>query len=242
MSLRIALQPAFVLHARAYGDTSLILEVFTAAHGRVGLVARGARGPKSKTRAILQPLQALLLSWRASGELATLTGVEAQGQPVALLGDALFCAWHVNELVMKLTIRADPHPVLFAAYASTLQRLASDPDDALRAFERQLLAELGYGLVLPDDLDPAQSYRYDIEHGPVPTRQPEGSIGGDSLIALRDDDFRTPRQRLEARQLLRLAIARQLGGRPLATTRLLRELRQFSSRDSVALTRPDGSD
>ena len=230
-SARIALQPAFVLHTWPYGDTSLIIEVFTAQHGRMGLVARGARGPKSKTRAILQALQPLLLSWRASGELGTLTGVEAQGMPTALVGDALFCAWYVNELLMKLTTRFDPHPVLFAAYAATLPRLALDADAGLRAFERQLLAELGYGLVLPDDLDPARRYRYLPEQGPVASRELEGSIAGDSLIALRDDTFSTPGQRSEARQLLRQAIARQLAGRPLATAQLLRELREFSSRD-----------
>lgn len=225
-SRRVELQPAYLLHTRSYGDTSLLIEAFTPEHGRVGLIAKGARGPRSKTRAHLQTLRPLLLSWSARGELGTVTGIEAQGQPAALSGEPLFCAWYANELLMRLSARDDPHPILFAAYVGLLARLAEDTEPALRAFECRLLEELGYGLRLPDDLDPGLRYRYDWELGPLPVgAEGEEAFAGSSLIALREDRLTEAAQRQDARRLLRLALRRQLGGKPLETARLLRELR-----------------
>jgi DNA repair protein RecO (recombination protein O) len=229
-SRRVELQPAYLLHTRSYGDTSLLVEAFTPEHGRVGLIAKGARGPRSKTRAYLQPLQPLLLSWSARGELGTVTGIEAQGQAAALSGEPLFCAWYANELLMRLCAREDPHPILFAAYVGLLARLAEDTEPALRAFECRLLEELGYGLRLPADLDPGQRYRYDWERGPLPVvEEGEEVFAGDSLIALREDRLNGARQRQDARRLLRLALRRELGGKPLETARLLRELRGLAA-------------
>lgn len=240
-SRRIELQPAYLLHTRAYGDTSLLIEAFTPEHGRVGLIAKGARGPRSKTRAHLQPLRPLLLSWIARGELGTVTGIEAQGLPVALAGEPLFCAWYANELLMRLCAREDPHPILFAAYVRLLARLADDTEPALRAFECRLLEELGYGLRLPADLDPDQHYRYDSERGPVPATADDRSLTGASLIALRDDRLDSANARRDARRLLRAALRQQLGNRPLESARLLRELRGLATAtDPVAASRsPD---
>lgn len=234
---RVELQPAYLLHARAFRDTSLLLEAFTPEYGRVGLIARGARGPRSKNRANLQPLRPLLLSWNASGELGTLTGVEARGLPAPLAGEPLFCAWYANELLMRLSAREDAHPVLFAAYVALLDRLAADTEPALRAFERCLLEELGYGLRLPADLEPGWRYRYDWEQGPLPCRAEEGeAYSGASLIALRDDQLTGAEARREARRLLRQALQRQLGARPLETARLLRELRGLAANPAAPAT------
>lgn len=225
---RIDHEPAYVLHARPFGDTSLLLEVFTAHHGRIGLIAKGARAPKSKKRALLQMLQPLLLSWRDSGELGTLTAVEAVSQPVSLTGEPLFCAWYANELLIKLCSRHDPHPELFAAYAGLLLRLEHDAEAALRAYERVLLDALGYGLALEDGLDAEGDYAFDAAQGlrPAAARiaQQDGFAGA-SLIALRDDALHTPQQYLDARRLLRLALAPLLNGRVLDSAKLLRELR-----------------
>lgn len=229
-SRRIELQPAYLLHTRSYGDTSLLIEAFTPEHGRVGLIAKGARGPRSKTRAHLQPLRPLLLSWSARGELGTVTGIEAQGQPAALSGEPLFCAWYANELLMRLCAREDPHPILFAAYVGLLDRLAEDTEPALRAFECRLLEELGYGLRLPQDLEPQQRYRYDWERGPLPADEDgEEVFRGASLIALREDRLLDAGLRQDARRLLRGALRRQLGGRPLETAKLLRQLRELEA-------------
>lgn len=223
---RVQLEPGYVLNARPYNDTSLLVEAFTREHGRVGFVARGARGAKSKTRALLQPLQPLLLSWTQSGELGGLTGVEAAAAPLPISGERVFYGWYVNELLLKLTQRQDPHPVLFETYALTLAQLGgNDAERALRVFEKRLLEELGYGLQLPDDLEPAQHYRYDWAEGPVPVGESKGTFPGAHLIALADETLETPAAQLDARRLLKAAIANQLAGKTLETPAMLRELR-----------------
>src|SRR5690348_1618596 len=97
---RVQLEPAFLLSARAYRETSALLEVFTPAHGRLGIVARGTRGPKSKLRGLLQPFQPLLLTWSERGEMCTLSTAEAGGAPLGLAGEAVFSGWYLNELLL----------------------------------------------------------------------------------------------------------------------------------------------
>lgn len=229
---RIELEPAWVLHARPYSDTSLLVEVFSASHGRLGLIARGARAPKSRLKPLLQVLQPLLLSWRDAGELATLTAAEAAGAPLPLAGESLFCAWYANELLMKLLPRRDAHPVLFAAYARLLQRLAHDAASGLRAFERLLLDELGYGLVLPDALPPGGRYVFEPGLGLRPARasdDPRSHLLAESLAALRDDALGTPAQHRDALRLLRAALQPLLQGRVIESARLLRALRELEA-------------
>lgn len=226
MARTVQLEPAYLLAVRPYGDSSLLLEAFTAAQGRVGLVARGARAPRSRLRGVLQPFAPLLLSWRAAGELGTLTGAEAQAPPVVLSGERVFFGWYLNELIMRLLQRQDAHPHLHAIYAALLPELAGSDvqaEIALRLFEKHLLADIGYGLHLDADLDAGMRYRYDWERGPVADAQ---GYAGSSLIALRDDRLDDDASRRDARQLLREAIRRQLGGRELQTAALLRQMRR----------------
>lgn len=226
---RIELEPAYVLHARPYSDTSLLLEIFTAHHGRVALIAKGARAPKSRKRVLLQVLQPLLISWVESGELGTLTAVEAASPPVALQGDALFCAWYANELLVKLLTRHDPHTRLFAAYTALLARLGEDSEAALRHFECQLLDELGYGLPLDRDIAPESRHVFEPGMGLRPAAPDEPcDCTGRTLIALRQDRLDEPALKAEARQLLRRAIAERLGGRALETAALLKSLRALA--------------
>lgn len=221
---RVQLEPGYILHARPYSDTSLLIEAFTRVQGRIGLIAKGARAPKSKIRGLLQPLQPLLLSWVESGELATLTGAEAQAAAIALSGERVFYAWYLNELLLKLLQRHDPHPALFERYAAALPQLAGERGEAaLRFFEKHLLAETGYGLLLPADLRGDRHYRYDEERGPAVTAG-EGLLGA-SLIALRDEQELDARALADTRKLLRALVARQLGGKELETARLLRQMR-----------------
>lgn len=230
---RVQLEPGYVLNARPYGDSSLLLEVFTAAHGRTGLVARGASRPRSRTRALLQPLQPLLLSWTESGELGTLTAAEAAAPAVSLAGEQVFFAWYLNELLLRLLQRHDPHPRLFERYAMALPLLAGVEAEAhLRVFEKHLLAEIGYGLQLQGPLRAEALYRYDEQRGPVPVTQGEGLLGA-SLTALDHERGWNDRALADARKLLRPLIARQLGGKPLETARLLRQMRgQFVRENS----------
>src|SRR5512141_639785 len=137
--MRFEQQSAFILHGRAYRETSLLLECFTREHGRIGLVARGVRKERSRIpRALLQPLTPVCVGWSGSGELATLTAVEARAAPVTLIGEALLCGLYLNELVLRMTMRMDPQSDLFDSYERTLDRLSGAESHAwtLRRFER----------------------------------------------------------------------------------------------------------
>lgn len=221
--MRVEAQPGLILHARAYRETSLLLECVTRDHGRVGLVARGVRRERSRfPRGLLQPLQPLLLGWLGNGELATLTAAEASAAPLALHGDRLYSAMYVNEVVLRLSARSDPHPDMFEGYLLCLQRLASNEPEAwtLRRFERDLLAELGYALVLDresdsgDLLDPSRDYAYLPDEGPIAWRGDAGAlrVSGAALLAMAHDAAPTPQQGAELRRLMRALLRHQLGG------------------------------
>ncbi len=142
--------PAFVLHSYPYRETSLIIDVLSRDHGRLALVAKGAKRPHSALRGVLQTFQPLALSWSGKSEVRTLTGAEWVGGMLPLAGDALLCGFYVNELLVKFCAREDPHPQLFHHYVVTLARLAHDepPVQVLRSFERVLLRETGYAMAL----------------------------------------------------------------------------------------------
>jgi DNA repair protein RecO (recombination protein O) len=232
---RIQLAPGHVLRTSPYRDTSLLVEAWTYEHGRIGLVARGTRGAKSKTRALLQPFQPLLISWNEQGDLGALTGVEADGFAITLSGEAIFSGWYLNELLIRLLQRHDPHPALYAEYVTALARLPTSLEPALRIFEKHLLTELGYGLQLPDEIEADAAYHYDVEHGPLPAdSDAPGTFSGASLIALRDENFAADdasrRALNDARRLLRLNLKPLLGDRELEASRLLRALRARASK------------
>jgi DNA repair protein RecO (recombination protein O) len=226
---RVSLEPAFLLSVRAYRETSALLEAFTPAHGRVGLVARGSRGAKSKQRGLLQPFQPLLLSWSEGGELGTLTGVEADGPPLGLQGEAVFSGWYLNELLLRLLQRRDPHAVLYDGYVEALAALGGAETSvvarALRVFELHLLAELGYAVHVPDDLAPDRWYGYDPEAGLRVAEPGPAAYRGTSLKALADETLTSEESLRDARRLLRTALAPHLGERALRTPELLRALR-----------------
>ena len=152
---RISDEPAYVLHRYDWSESSLILEVFTRTHGRVALVARGAKKPSSSFRPILLPLQPLHLAFGGDAEIRTLKSAEWQGGHVMPTGDALLSGYYLNELLMRLLARDDPHPALFDAYAATVQLLANQRIDtlqvALRAFELRLLRDIGLREAHDDD-------------------------------------------------------------------------------------------
>ncbi|TJY63064.1 DNA repair protein RecO [Sinimarinibacterium sp. CAU 1509] len=229
MSGRVLLQPAYLLSTRPYGDTSLLIEAFTPDHGRVGLVARGARAPRAKLRGQLQAFTPLLLSWRLSGEVGTMTAAESCAPPVALRGERVFFGWYLNELILRLLQRHDAHPSVYASYAELLPLLAlsdAQAQAALRVFEKRLLADIGYGLMLGAELRSERRYRYDWDSGPIVVDDDDApAYAGSHLIALRDECLDHEAARRDARHLLQGALRRQLGGRELRTPRLLRELR-----------------
>ena len=220
------LQPGYILHQRAYRDTSLLLEVFTREQGRCGLVARGARAPKSRVRGLLQPFQPLLLSWTGRGELGTLAGVEADGAAPRLPGSVLYSGFYLNELLMRLLQRNDPHPELFVAYGEALHGLQSEPQRPLRLFEKHLLEALGYGLLLDHEagsgepVNAESDYVYALESGPV---RCEGAaarglrLSGRSLLSLAAEELADAQSLADSKRLMRAALGLYLGDRELKT-------------------------
>jgi DNA repair protein RecO (recombination protein O) len=225
-------QPAFVLHSRPYRETSLLLECLTRDQGRLGVVARGVRSQRGRLqRSQLEPFQPLLLDLQLRGELATLRAAEPAGSPWRLAGDAGLAGLYVNELVVRLTERQDPHPELYAAYAQTLARMARESSLAwqLRRFERDLLASLGYALQLDGDADshePLQAdalYTYRPEHGPVRCRATDPSaIRGKDLLSLQEDRMPDAPGLHALRSMMRELIRFHLGGVELRAWRVFR--------------------
>ncbi len=231
----VSLEPAYVLHGRAYRESSLLLEVFSRQHGRVGLVARGARGAKSRWRNVLQPFRPLLLSWRMRGELGSLSEAEQVAALPLAGGDVWFCGLYINELLMRALHRGDPHPELFDAYRMLLQQLAAQqaPQALLRNFEKQLLEAIGFALALA--CEPASGERvqadgwYHFHPANGPLREPLGLgevphkaqklVSGAALLAL--DSGRIEEQHLqELKRLMRRVLRYHLGDKPLVSQAL----------------------
>ncbi|MDR2876721.1 MAG: DNA repair protein RecO [Chromatiales bacterium] len=240
--MRVMLEPVYVLHRRPWRDSSLILEVLSLSHGRCALIARGARRPKSRLHGILQPFGPLFASWTMRGELGALVSAEGRGG-LCLQGRALISGFYLNELLIKLLARHDPHPRLFAAYEQTLDELAACTGEgserreqrALRLFEKVLLDEIGYGLVLDREAESGEpiadeaEYDYHPERGPVTAwgRETAGRglrLRGRSLIALERGELDDADVLREARGLMRLALGVCLGNRPLHSRELLRSV------------------
>ena len=242
--MRVHQQPAFVLHTSAYRETSLLVEAYSRNHGRVGLIAKGARRAKTGLRPVLNPFQPLLLGWSGKGDLATLTGAEPADNTTPLHGESLYCGFYMNELLMRLLHRHDPHERLFDAYRTTLVCLQSGDghDVALRIFEKHLLQELGYGLMLDHEIgaktaiDPDVLYDYLPERGPAPANGHEAEgvpIHGRSLLALSAERFNGARELKEAKQLMRCLLAQYLGGKPLRSRELFQRLKIPAPLDKV---------
>ena len=224
--MRAQLEPAWVLTVRPYRETSALVELFGHRHGRVGLVARGVRSGRARQRGLLQPFQPLLVSFTERGELGTLGALEPSGAPVLLRGEAVFSGWYLNELVLRLLPRRDPHPQLFEHYAAALAGLGGERAGAvLRVFEKHLLTELGYGLQLPEPVEPDAWYRFDTEQGLRLAEPGPSSYRGASLQALADETLETPESLRDARRLMRAALRPHLGDRALRTPEMLRSLR-----------------
>ena len=233
---RVSLEPAYVLHGRPYRESSLLLEAFTRDHGRVGLVARGARGSKSRWRSVLQPFRPLLLSWNQRGELGTLVAVDQVASPPAVHGEAIFCGLYINELLMRGLHRSDPHPGLFETYRQLLTELllSQQPEPILRAFEKQLLDALGFGLQLECEHDTgvpvtaAAWYEYIPERGLVRHTRDENTgtgvndyrlVSGAALLGLQSNVIRQEHQP-ELKRLMRRVLKHHLGDKPLASQAL----------------------
>ncbi|MBX3647884.1 MAG: DNA repair protein RecO [Rhodocyclaceae bacterium] len=235
---RVDGEVAFVLHAYPFRETSLIVEAFSRDHGRVALVARGARRPRSAMRGLLMAFQPIELGWFGHGEMRTLAKVEWVGGQPPLKAQALILGYYMNELMLKLMPRDDAHPALFLAYAEAVHALAAGEDSqpSLRRFELTLLRELGYGLTLDREVeggrpvDPQKRYAYIVERGPVLASEREHEMEtftGRTLLAMAQDDFSEAETLVQAKQLMRTLIHHYLGGQRLSSRRVFMELQEL---------------
>ncbi len=244
---RIEQQPAWVLHTLPWRETSLIVELLSRDHGRVALAAKGARRPHSVLRGVLMAFQPLLVDWSGGGEVKTLIRAEWQGGQPLLTGRALICGYYLNELLVRLTAREDPHPRIFSAYAEAVRALGrgDEPSPILRRFELALLQDLGYEAGLATEADsgaavrPEGRYLYIIERGPVRLEAAEGEgidaaalaeqplLSGQTLLDMAADDFSRAETLAQSKRLLRALINHTLGGQPLQSRRVLKELQEL---------------
>ena len=232
---RVDHQRSYLLHTYPYSETSLVLEVFSRDHGRVPMVARGARRPRSALRGVLIGFQPLELGWFGAGEVKTLAKAEWLGGVPLLGGRCLLLGYYLNELLLKLLAREDAHPLLFDAYEEAVLALAGGGADApeLRRFEKSLLREIGYGLNLQEDAEghalvAERPYLYLFERGAVEARGDEGvtPILGKTLLDMAVDDYRDPRTLAESKILMRQLMAHHLNGKPLQSRRVFMELQE----------------
>ena len=237
--MRVQQEPAFVLHARPFSESSFVLDVFSPTHGRLGLLAKGARRPGSRLRGLLKPFQPLLVGWSGRGELPVLTGAESDGDAAVLEGTALYCGFYLNELLIRLLHRYDPHETLYQHYRMALFSLrdASTHEAVLRIFEKHILKEVGYGLVLDRDvannsaISAERIYCYVVDRGPIqtpataPSRDMDGVlVRGATLLALAGECLERPDDLREAKRLMRVVLARHLGEKPLHSRRLFERI------------------
>lgn len=220
-------EPAYVLHRRPFRETSLLVDLFSLNHGKVGLVARGASSPRSATKAQLQPFQPVLVDWTGRSDLKTLTHVENRTGVHLGHGKALYSGFYLNELLQKLLSPFDPAPQLFAAYIDALELLstaAGDMEPVLRRFEMQLADSLGYGFDWARAMDsgepvqPDRRYCYDPQHGILAGRGDAArltGLSGSALLALADGDLHSADARRTAKQVMRALTDFLLQGKPL---------------------------
>jgi DNA repair protein RecO (recombination protein O) len=243
-------QAGYVLHTYPYRESSVIVEALTAEHGRVGLVARGAKRPRSELRGLLQAFQPLTLAWAGAGELKTLVKAEWRGGMPLPGGSALLCGFYLNELLMKLLPREDPHAALFDAYERTLLALTERTTAAaqavlLRRFELTLLAELGYALSLTREADtgaavnPHERYHYAFDRGPQRfAAEPKARwpvVRGAVLLALAQQHYPDAETAGEAKRLMRLVLDHYLETRRIFSRRVVQDLQALDDeRDSTS--------
>jgi len=230
---RVNLEPIYILHSRPFSNTSLIIDCLSLKHGRLSLMARSARGLKSRYKGILQLFSPLLASWVGDRELKNLGAVELSAAIYRLEGRSLICGFYLNELLQRLLQREDPHPDIFQLYETTLNQLQQnkDPRSTLRCFEKNLLQSLGYGLSLQreaqtyKDIDSNSYYQYIPERGFILCQADANNrtiFLGKTLLSLAQEHFDCESSLQESKRLLRLVLNRHLDDKPIKSRELLK--------------------
>lgn len=227
---------AYLLHAVPYSETSLVVDLFTRDHGRIAAIAKGAKRRGSTLRAALMQFQPLNVTYTGRNELRLLTSAEWQGGQPAPQGRALLLGFYMNELLVRLLAREDPHPHLYDGYRLALIELAQaddSEDDVLRRFEWLLLRESGYAPDLEYDaadrpITPGQAYHWRPSGGFV-LAEPgaDAAIDGETLSDIVQGQFVSAASRMQAKYLTRAILAHHLEGVPLNTRQILLDLQKL---------------
>ena len=232
MSPPVLLQPAYILHRRAYRETSFLLDLFTPDHGRLSAISKGARSGKAGAQGLLQPFTPLLVSWVGRGEIMTLTHSELHGESRQFYGECLFAGFYLNELMVALLEKWDAHPGLFNVYQQALSQLQGKTLDqrVLRTFEKRLIEELGYGILPKDDIsrhniESGRYYRFVTEQGFVEVAggAMAGTFPGRSLLAIAEENWLDDEVIRDAKRLTRMILSPLLGVRQLNSRKLFIE-------------------
>lgn len=225
------MQKSFVLHSRPFRETSLIIELLTRDLGRVSVLARGAKRSK-KQRNLLHPFVCLDVDFKGKNELQILTQVESNYPPLFLKGKSLACGFYLNELLMRILHKHDPHPEIFDGYQQAIFALRDNVQIALRQFEKQLLHELGYAInfereaVSHTPIVAEKYYRFLPEDGFV-LREEDSTmccpydILGEHLLLLARDDYCSLDVLKTAKIIMRMALRPLIGEKPLKSREIL---------------------
>lgn len=228
---RISLQPAFVLHARPFRDTSLLVDFLTRDYGRLGAVARGARSQQSRYRGHLRPFVPILVTWSGRSELVTLNEVEAAGASMLLEGRPLLAGMYLNELLVRLLHQHDPQPEIFVAYQTALNALhqGGEIEVLLRRFEKRLLVALGFGFSWTQAIDTlrpivsTQWYAFQPDLGfceQLQRFENQPAFSGAHLMAIAAEAFESAEVLRTAKQIMRMAMQVRLGHRMIKSREL----------------------
>lgn len=227
-------QRGFVLHRREYSETSLLVDFFTEGHGRITLLAKGARRPRSPLKAVLQPFTPLLLRWSGKGELKILTKAESASLALPMTKYALYSGFYVNEILSRVLENHTAYPQLFQDYFSCILKLAREGkqlEPTLRTFEFQLLQAVGYGLdfthcaATGEPISPEMTYQFDENEGFIASLlQNNHTFLGQDLLSFSNLDFSEKSTQQAAKRFTRIALKRFLGSAPLKSRELFQTI------------------
>ena len=239
--MKVELTPCYILHRRDYSETSYILEVFSREHGRINLIAKGAKRNKKQEGVSFNLYQQYNISWLAKSELGTLTNIEAVTLN-SLKPEQIMTGFYMNEIMLRLLHKHEPHPELFDSYSISINQLLSGESEqiVLRYYEKSLLQSLGYGIILDHEVETGETlayekdYFYELDLGPVATNKINNSgirISGQTLIELDNESLSDSKNINEAKLLLRKILEQHLGNQPLASKNLYKSYIKHKKKD-----------
>lgn len=240
--MKVELTPCYILHRRDYSETSLILDVFSREHGRINLIAKGAKRNKKQRGSSFNLYQQYNISWVSKSELGTLTDIEVAIHSCSLKPEQIMTGFYMNEILLRLLHKDEPHPELFDSYKISINNLVKDePEEIiLRYYEKNLLQSLGYGVILDHEVETGESlideqeYIYKFDNGPVVKKQPDDSgvsISGKTLLQLNNETLSEPVNINEAKVLLRTILDQHMGNKPLASKSLYKAYINHKKKD-----------